>query len=294
MTHLKFVKCISQKNLRHNNLLLTVWSVYSIATDELLLACGSSGLRAVSLHTGELIAHEPTAALRDDVRKMAFDAHTDTLILFVRAAYGWQLVSLRRNASQWLEVQRLNTSIPDNPNNLFFVDVCGSRVLLGGRGGNTLYVFDVGANHSLREAGTVTLALQTILKGLACTRRDNDTLVAYSHGTSVYLQRLDSLPLRVLPLANVNLTYPSELLFRGELLLVEDWKQAVKKDDIYLFRVTRNALIEGRVLLDTQSPVSVAVYDWTFAGDRLVVAEWKEVNRGALGDVWDLHVYDFV
>ena len=35
--------------------------VCALSTDELLLAYGDAGLRALSLHTGQLAAREPTA-----------------------------------------------------------------------------------------------------------------------------------------------------------------------------------------------------------------------------------------
>ena len=48
--------------------------------------------------------HEPTS-FRDNVRAVAFDAHTDTLLFLVWSGAYYQLVSLRCNASEWLEVQ---------------------------------------------------------------------------------------------------------------------------------------------------------------------------------------------
>ena len=260
---------------------LYVWSMCALSADELLLACGAAGLRALSLHTGQLVAREPTA-LRDDVWRVAFDAHTDTLLLVVMAANNWQLVSLRdRNASEWLEVQRLNTSISYSQLTVDLA-VCDSRVLLGGIGGSTLYVFDVSAEHNLRDAGSVQLQTASAIYGVACTRRDNDTLVAFSHASSVSLQRLASLPLRLEPLASVDFTAPRRLLFRGDLLLVADWNDTAGKHAIVSFRATDNALTERRVLLDAQRSVNVRA--WTLAGDQLVLTDW-------MSD--DLHVYDF-
>ena len=184
---------------------LIVYDMYALSADEVLLACGPAGLRAVSLHTAQLAAHELNAFRY--VHGVAFDAHTNTLLLLVGAPTGdyFQLVSLRRNASEWLEVQRLGTRIRHSFYILNFA-VCDSRVLLGERGGDRVYVSDVSAEHTLRDTGNVTL--QSGAYGVACTRRDGVTLVAFSHDTSVSLLRLTSLPLRLVPLASVSLTAP--------------------------------------------------------------------------------------
>ena len=243
----------------------------ALSADELLLACGAAGLRAVSLHTAQLAAHE-FSAIRDDVWRVAFDAHTDTLLLIVwaptYASHYYQLVSLRRNANEWREVQRLGTSL--NSEVRSHMAVCDSRVLLGQWGGRTMYVFDVSAEHTLRDAGNVTL--QSWIFWVACTRLDGVTLVAFSHVTSVTLHRLTSLPRRLQPLASVGLIDPYRLLFRGDLLLVDDWNRANR---IVSFRASDNALTERRVLLEAQAGVSVLVHAWALAGDRLVLWNWE-------------------
>ena len=62
--------------------------------EELLLACGVGGLRALSLHTGQLAAHEFTARVphtsrartrHEPVWLVAFGVHADMLLLLVRA-----------------------------------------------------------------------------------------------------------------------------------------------------------------------------------------------------------------
>ena len=267
-----------------------VWSLCALSADELLLAMGAKGLRALSLHTGQLAAHEPIA-LRDEVIRVAFDSNTDTLLLFVKArkTNNYQIMSLRRNASEWLEVQRLNTKLFNHFTTIYmYIAMCDSRVMLlvGNKQLYTLYEFDVSAEHILRNAGSVTL--ETATYDLACTRRDNDTLVAFSHDTSVSLQRLTSLPLRLEPLASVNLTDPWRLLFRGDLLLVNVWNHAANKYAIVSFRATGNALTEPRVLLDAQRSDRY-VGAWAFAGDRLVVSELNRTDETQR----DLLVYDF-
>ena len=266
VSRLQLAMRIPKRNLsRTDNEHLPVFGMCALSADEVLLACGSAGLRAVSLHTAQLAAHKPSAIRY--VYGVAFDAHTDTLLLLVEplAYHYYQLVSLRRNASEWLEVQRFNTRIHYSSEFYDFA-VCDSRVLIFKRGGDTtMYVFKVSAKRKLRNAGNVTL--QSRFYKVACTRRDNVTLVALSHDTSVSLLRLTSLPLRLVPLASVSLTVHRRLLFRGDLLLVDDWNRIVS------FRASDNALTERQVLLDAQA--GVRVDSWALASDRLVLWNWK-------------------
>ena len=67
-----------------------MWSLCALP-DEVLLACGVTGLRAFSLRGALLSAHEPTSIR--NVYGVAFDNHTDTLLLIVWA--------VKRN-SYWL------------------------------------------------------------------------------------------------------------------------------------------------------------------------------------------------
>ena len=130
-----------------------------------------------------------------------------------------------------------------------------------------MYVFELSAEHTLRDAGNVTL--KSDINGVACTRRDGVTLVAFSHADSVSLQRLTSLPLRLVPLATVSLpALPNLLLFREDLLLVVYYRD-IETHAIVSFRTSDNALTERRVLLDFQAGEYVS--DWTLAGDRLVL-----------------------
>ena len=251
---------------------LYVNAMCALSADEVLLSCGIYGLRVVSLHTAQLAAHEPNAIRV--VYGVAFDVHTDTLLLLVWEPTNdyYQLVSLRRKASEWLEVQRLDTRIRHHSFYILNFVLCDSRVLLDGIG-NSMYVFDVSAERTLRDAGNVTLKSE--FRRLACTRRDGDTLVAFSHNTSVSLLRLTSLPLRLVPLASVSLSDPRQLLFRGDLLLVADWNSANRTASIVSFRASDNELTERRVLLDALA--SDRVVAWAFAGDRLVL--WNRRNN---------------
>ena len=283
VSRLSWAISIPKRNLsRIDNEYLYVYGMCALSADKVLLACGAAGLRAVSLHNAQLVAHE-SSAIRDNVWGVAFDAHTDTLLLLVLDWAGdyYQLVSLRRNASEWREVQRLGTRIRHHSFYIFNIAVCDSRVMLGGGGRNRLYVFAVSAEHTLRDAGNVTL--QSVAYGVACTRRDGVTLVAFSnYDTSVSFLRLTLLPLRLVPLASVSLTTPKWLLFREDLLLVADWNRATRTNDIVLFRASDNELTERRVLHDAQAGVSV--HAWALAGDRLVF--WN-------GDLEELRVYAF-
>ena len=283
VSQLQCVTRIPMRNLsRTDTEHLFVFDMCALSAEEVLLACSAAGLRAVSLHNTQLVAHEPSAIRY--VYGVAFEALTDTLLLLVGAPTDdyYQLVSLRRNESEWLEVQRLDTRIRAESYYIFKFAVCDSRVLLGGR--YTLNVFDVSAEHTLLDAGNVTwqsrfrkfectgLDCDTIV-AVVCTRRDSNTLVAFSDDTSVFLQRLASLPLRLEPLASVNLTAPRLLLFRGDLLIIADWNRANRTDTIVSFRVSGNALTERRVLLDAQAGVYVGA--WALASDRLVLMNWE-------------------
>ena len=161
--------------------------------------------------------------------------------------------------------------------------MCDLRVLLGQYGGgNTLYVFDVNKEHTLSAAGNVTLEW---FYGLACTRRGNDTLVAFTHESSVSLQRLASFPLRLEQLASVNVTDAWRLLFRGDLLLVAQYNITLRSDAILSFRVSGNTLTEQRVLLDSQAGVDM--HSWALAGERLILAtpyELLEYNFTSNGE----------
>ena len=134
-----------------------MYDVCALSADEVLLACGYAGLRAVSLRAVSLHTAQPTTIR--DVYRAAFDTHTDTLLLVVKSPtdeYS-QLVSLRRNASEWLEVQHLYTRLAYNTHPYTSILVCDSRVLLVEVGMDTLYVFDVSAEHTLHYAGNATL-----------------------------------------------------------------------------------------------------------------------------------------
>ena len=249
-----------------------------------LFACRPVGLHAVSLRGKQLPALE-FAAIGDDVFGVAFDAPTDTLLVLVRSARAattagerevWQLASLRRNLSDWQEVQRLSVPIAvtdiDSHGQPHIV-VCSSHVLLGGGngGGHRLFVFDVNAEHTLRAVGTVAASNSFVRH--SCTRLGNDTYVAFSYGRSVSVYRLASLPLRLEPLVNVDLTAAYGLLFREDLLLVADWNSATQSHAVMALRPLKSGLTQQRVLLDVHA--GVHVWSWTLAGDRLVLWDFK-------------------
>ena len=149
---------------------------------------------------------------------------------------------------------------------------CGSRVLLAERGigVNTLYVLDVSAEHTVRHTGNVLLHIA--INGLACTRRENDTLVALSNRTSVSLQRLpsESDTLRLEPVdTSVGINAPHHLIFCGELLLVADWKTSNERHAIFSLRATNDGLTQWQVLFDAHNSVDFS--DWAIADNRLVL-----------------------
>ena len=133
---------------------------------------------ALSLHTSQpqLSEHMPAGRrIRRYERTVAFDTHTDTLLLGVEyndhsdhiepiRPY-WKLVLLSRNRSEWVEVQRLTTSMTRTSD----IAVCGSRVLL--ERDDRVHVFDVSAEHRMSAGGTVALENENEFWWLACTRR---------------------------------------------------------------------------------------------------------------------------
>ena len=255
---------------------LQVLSLCWISDDELLLAPVDASLRSLSLRTGELTAREPTAL--KIVWRVAFDALTDTLLVLTTEANKWELVSLRRSGSQWVQAQRIDAC--SSYRDLCYLAQCKSRIVLVGKGKtNTMYVFDVSAAHTLRKAGSVPL--QSWFNEVACSGRDGDTLVALSHERSLTLQRLTGFPLRLEPLAKVELTAPILVQFYGDILIVADFNVATQKHDICSFRWSGNALNERKVLLEAQHSVSVST--WALVGERLAIVDW---------DSMDLLVYD--
>ena len=53
---------IPMRNLRCTDTeYLSVYDMCALSADEVLLACGDAGLRAVSLHNSQLAAYEPNA-----------------------------------------------------------------------------------------------------------------------------------------------------------------------------------------------------------------------------------------
>ena len=264
---------------------LTVYHLSALSDDVMLLACGAAGLHALSLSSNNTSPFGPADI--GDVYRVVFDAYTDTLLLLVKppraaAATGrrdyWQLVSLSREENaEWLEVQRLTTAIqvPAAEEVIALViAVCDSRVLLAGRAElrDPLYVFDVSASHYLSHAAKVSSP--NWFYGLACARRGDETLVAFSHETEVSLQRLESQSFK--KLASVELSDPDRLLFRGHMLLVADWNKKNSTPAIKSLSAFDDSLTE-KVLCGYRSGVRTRV--WALAGDRLVSSSDQKLNN---------------
>ena len=99
---------------------LPVMGLCALLDEEVLLAYGAADLSALLLNTTQISPHVSIRGVYG-VFAVAFDAKTDTLMLLVAApqthnidSVDWQLVSLRREASEWLEVQRLQTGLTRN------------------------------------------------------------------------------------------------------------------------------------------------------------------------------------
>ena len=194
-------------------------------------------------------------------------------------------MSLRRNTSEWIEVQRLPNVIEKTRYPL--IAVCDSHVLLGREEGDgTLYVYNVNEHHNVSAAGSVHFSQQN-LERIACTRIINDTYVALTrhNKTQVTMNRL------VWPLTPsyedldvITGKYSRRLLFRGDLLLVADWNSTTNSHAIVSLRSSGGALSEKRVLFDATLEDRIEVCAWALAGDRLVL--WDYFSR-------DLLIYAF-
>ena len=218
---------------------------------------------------------------------VAFDAHTVTLLILVTAANKLQLVSLRRNASEWLDAAPHHISY----HKINDMVACNSHVLLtGGENQGTLFVFDVNVAppHTLRDAGS--LPQQTAIYALACTRATTKRSSHLQKQTQCLCTGSRHAHSSSSPIVDLIWVYPNRLLFRGELLLVADMNSAITgSHTIVSFRATGNALTEQRVLLDDQD--SVVGRAWLdSAGDRrLVLAEWK--SESVYRKSGDLYAY---
>ena len=128
VAQLEFVDRIPQKNMKRND---TEWfyvlSLCSSSDDVVVLACDYLGLRTISLNNSQLSTRTNGVVAFRDVCRMAFDAHTDTLLLLVSGSIPdyLDLVSLRRNASDWIEVQCLQ-NVMNNEGSYPFIEVCDS------------------------------------------------------------------------------------------------------------------------------------------------------------------------
>ena len=77
----------------------------ALSADEVLLECGDFYVLSVMLpHSAQLAAYESTAI------RQGFYTHTDTLLLLIEGECVYWLVSMSRNGSEWLKVDRLNSS----------------------------------------------------------------------------------------------------------------------------------------------------------------------------------------
>ena len=287
VTRAKLVELIPKANLlRKDQKYLSVSSLCALSNNTVLLACPPTGLRALSLHTKLLSARDPIEPVVGNVREVAYEKRTDTLLLVVKVAdKNWQLVSLRRkNADEWLEVQRLpiNNSITPLPQ----LAICGSLVLLGGGNSyfSTMYVFDVSAEHNLSAAGTVALEDTELFRSFACTRLGNDTLFAFAYYGHVSLKRLELQSLK--HLASANFDNPYNVIFYGNLLLVANGdNKSWNKETIQLLQVSGDRLTEQRELRGLREGIKLGA--WTLVNDRLLF--WDRSSETAK----DLIVYTF-
>ena len=271
---LRFVARIPSRSLRRtDNEFLNVYGLCALTDDEVLLACGLRGLRALGLKSAKLSDPKPSALTL--VYSVALDAATDTIVLALAAQaqsryidVGW-LVSLQLVADEWREVQRLQIEISS------FLDWVGlsfagdSRVLLGQCSKDRLYAFDVSVEHRLQPVGAVLL--EKALFRFACTRLGADSLVAIVHYRSrcVSVERLvgAGAELHFESLAHTELAGAWNVLFRGDHLLVSTLQTVVS-----FYVAVDGARLRGRRELLGAS-ARVCVIDWCLAGELLVVRD---------------------
>ena len=105
-------KLLLEKHIPKRNITLNdkddllVLSLCALSDDVVLLACGSGGLRAVSLSSAPLFAHGFPAFRDVNVNGVAFDTHTGTLLLLEERTYPypqWEVVSLCRTSNGGLK-----------------------------------------------------------------------------------------------------------------------------------------------------------------------------------------------
>lgn len=243
MSQLNFVVRIPQQTLKRTDKEdLYCYGLSALPEDVVLVACGTDGLRGLSLRSTQITPQDPSPI--KEVYGVAFDAATDTLLLAVMewksnsslfdkianffemtfASKLLYLTSLRRGADGWSEVQRVPTEITCSFRTVLWVGLSvafGSRVLLGGgENRDKLYTFDLSADHKLGPVKT--LAVVKKFRQFTCTREGSENLVAFSHNDdSIALHRLTALQLETL--ASVQLTELPKLLFVGRLLIVAEW-----------------------------------------------------------------------
>lgn len=233
-------------------------------------------LHAFSLRNGEF--DNQMLCAFEKVIRVAYDRRTQTLLLIVDSTGNGNdnvdgcclLVSLTRVANEWVAVQRLGTEPIDldDKDDVELV-LCESRVLLGKYETDTIYGFDVSADHDIRSVGS--FHLENVYFFMACTQLDADILVAFSNVSAVSLHRLVE-PFRLEPLAHVDLDDPSMLLFRGNLLLVIDSCPHNHNDVVMSLSVDGGRFTGRRKLLDSIADINS---QWCIAGDQLVVWDYS-------------------
>ena len=264
---------IPYRNLkRQENESLDVTEFCSLPNDSVALSCFKDGLRAISLGNKQLcpFKHSPLKV----VYRVAYDVQTDTLLLVEETLKSagnrkiYSLVSFHHRSNNWVVVQRLPLEIFYS-SELGDLLTCHSRVLLGKLGADIIDVFVLSKDHSLTSEGPILL--QKELFRFACTRLASDTLMAFNHKESVSLHRLLNLQLE--RLAQVDLTNPQWLLFRGDLLFVADMNKSTETHAIVSCIVKGGELTYKRQVLDSKD--SIKISEWCLASNKIVAKEFK-------------------
>ena len=250
-----------------------VYDVCAISNDTVLLAYGAAGLRAFSLSKNEVSSRAP-AAIRD-VYRVAFDSATDTLVLLVRppdatnCRDNWILVTMRRSASEWIEVQRYDPLLSPASEPEFVL--CGTHGIFVERGMNERTLFNVNAYHTLEDWRYSRASLP--INGLACAVSESNNMeVAFAFESEVSVWRRN--PPQFTRLWGFNVPAPRRLLFYGhKKLLVTHWNSGTRTYDIVSMRESGSPATMNKHPILLPNNARFLVRSWTLAGRKIVLVD---------------------
>lgn len=241
----------------------------------LLLACGYQGLREIETNNDISPNEQCNILIKDRVHRVNYDLSTNTLLVVVWNSqklngYIWWIVSYTRdsNSEEWNKMEE-HPIEKIAQGYLSDMALCDSKVLIGKENGNELYTFSVNYMHKIRYDKTITL--KNKLRAFACTKLDDETLIAFSHELSVSLYRLvDS---RLEPLSNVLIGDTLGLAFRGNMLIATHMNKSTENREIVSLTVSKGQLTSQRTLLVPDRDIQID--NMIVTEERLVVVDLK-------------------